>query len=376
MNLQSHSRSAVLRRAASMLLALSCLASGVAVAESPATSHTITVVASTVPENGDVNPYGIFVVPDTVGNLVKGNLLISNFNAASNLQGTGTTIMQISPGGTVNQFAQIKASSLPGTCTGGVGLTTALVVLRSGWVIVGSLPTADGTAATAQAGCLLVLDSMGNVSETIYGTLINGPWDMAVLDHSTINGGGTAALFVTNVLNGTVAAGGSVVHQGTVVRVDLTLSKSSLPFVEAETVIGSGFAERTDPAALVIGPTGVALSPDGFLLYVADSLNNRIVAIPDPISRPTTAHTGITITKGGSLNDPLGLTVGPNGDILTANGDDGYMVQTTPDGLQVAKTLLDSSGSPPGSGALFGLVAVGQSVYYVDDASNTLNLFQ
>jgi hypothetical protein len=377
MHLQRHPRSPALVRVASMVLALSCLASGVAAAESPAalSPHTITVVASTVPANGDINPYGIFVVPRTVGNLVKGNLLISNFNAVSNQQGTGTTIMQISPGGTVSQFAQIDASSLPGTCTGGVGLTTALVALRGGWVIVGSLPTANGTSATAQAGCLLVLDPWGNVSETIYGTLINGPWDMAVLDHSTVNGGGTAALFVTNVLNGTLAAGGSVVNQGTVVRVDLTLSKSAPPFVEAMTVIGSGLAERTDPAALVIGPTGVALSPDGFSLYVADSLNNRIAAIPYPISRQTTARTGITITKGGSLNDPLGLTVAPNGDILTTNGNDGYMVQTTPDGLQVAKTLLDSSGSPPGSGALFGLVTVGQSVYYVDDATNTLNLF-
>ena len=375
MNLQCHTRNLDLVRVASMVLALACLASGVAVAESPAAAETITVVASTVPANGDVNPYGIFVVPDTVGNLVKGNLLISNFNASSNLQGTGTTIMQISPGGTVSQFAQIDAASLPGTCTGGVGLTTALAVLRAGWVIVGSLPPADGTSATAQAGCLLVLDSMGNVSETIYGTLINGPWDMAVLDHSNVSGGGTASLFVTNVLNGTVAAGGSVVNQGTVVRVDLTLSKTATPFVEAMTVIGPGFAERTDPAALVIGPTGVGLSPDGFSLYVADSVNNRIAAISFPITRQTTAHTGKTITKGGSLNDPLGLAVAPNGDILTANGDDGYMVQTTPDGLQVAKTLLDNSGSPPGSGALFGLVTAGQSVYYVDDASNTLNLF-
>jgi hypothetical protein len=357
--------------------ALLCLVASVATAEMPANRppHTITVIASTVPANGDINPYGIFVVPNTIGNLVKGNLLISNFNAASNEQGTGTTIMQISPTGTVSQFAQIDASHLPGTCTGGVGLTTALVALRAGWVIVGSLPTTDGTAATAQAGCLLVLDSMGNVWETIYGTLINGPWDMAVLDHSSVNGGGSAALFVTNVLNGTVAAGGSVVNQGTVVRVDLTLSKSSAPFVEAMTVIGSGFAERTDPAALVIGPTGVGLSRDGFSLYVADSLNNRIAEIPYPIIRQTTARTGKTITKGGSLNDPLGLTVAPNGDILTANGDDGYMVQTTPDGLQVSKALLDSSGDPPGAGALFGLVTVGQSVYYVDDATNTLNLF-
>jgi hypothetical protein len=87
MNLQRQPRNLVLVRVASMVLALSCLASGVAVAESPAASETITVVASTVPANGDVNPYGIFVVPDTVGNLVKGNLLISNFNASSNLQG-------------------------------------------------------------------------------------------------------------------------------------------------------------------------------------------------------------------------------------------------------------------------------------------------
>lgn len=362
---------------ATTVLALSWLAPSAATAESPASSseHTISTIASTVPANGDINPYGIFAVPNTVGKLVRGDLLISNFNAVSNEQGTGTTIVQISPGGRVSQFAQIDASSLPGTCTGGIGLTTALVVLRSGWVIVGSLPTADGTSATAQAGCLLVLDASGNVSETIYGTLINGPWDMAVFDQSNDNGGGTAALFVTNVLNGTVAAGGTVVHQGTVVRIDLTLSKSASPFVEGMTVIGSGFAERTDPAALVIGPTGVALSPDGFSLYVADSLNNRIAAIPFPMWRQTTAHTGITITRGGSLNDPLGLTVAPNGDILTANGDDGYMVQTTPDGLQVAKTLLDSSGSPPGNGALFGLVTVGQNVYYVDDASNTLNLF-
>src|ERR1022692_4738685 len=280
MNLQRHSRSAVLR-AVSMVLALSWFASGVAVAESPAalSSHTITVVASTVPANGDINPYGIFVVPSTVGSLAKGNLLISNFNAASNQQGTGTTIMQISPSGNVSQFAQINGSSLPGTCTGGVGLTTALGALRAGWVIVGSLPTTDGTSATAQAGCLLVLDPMGSVVETIYGTLINGPWDMAVLDHSNGNGSGTASLFVTNVLNGTVAGGGSVVNQGTGGRVDLTLSKSAPPFVEAMTVIGSGFAERTDPAALVIGPTGVGLSKDGFSLYVADSVNNRIAAI-------------------------------------------------------------------------------------------------
>lgn len=352
------------------VLTILCLSSAVALAQS------ITTIASTVPGNGDVNPYGIVVVPHTVGKLVEGNLLISNFNASSNFQGTGTTIVQITPAGQRSLFARIDANHLPGTCTGGVGLTTALAVLRSGWVVVGSLPTTDGTSATAQAGCLLVLNATGKVVETIYGTLINGPWDMTALDHSNVSGGGSASLFVTNVLNGTVAAHGKVVQEGTVVRVDLTLSAGNAPFVEAMTVIGSGFSERTDPAALVIGPTGVGLSKDGFSLYVADSLNNRITAIPFPLTRQSSAHTGTTITKGGALNDPLGLTVAGNGDILAANGDDGFMVQITPDGLQVSKTLLDSSGNPPGAGALFGLVTVGPNVYYVDDATNTLNLFQ
>jgi hypothetical protein len=303
--------------------------------------------------------------------LVQGNILVSNFNNSSNLQGTGTTIVQISPNGKTSLFAQIDANSLPGPCPGGIGLTTALVVLRSGWVIVGSLPTSDGTAATAQAGCLLVLDNHGNVVETFYGSLINGPWDMTAWD-----AGDFADLFVTNVLNGTVAAGGAVVHQGTVVRLALNLPSDSMPALQSITVIGSGFSERTDPAALVIGPTGVALDGDADTLYVADSLNNRIAAIRHPVFRDTSAGTGKTISRGGSLNDPLGLTVSRRGNILTVNGNDGFLVETTPDGEQIRKALLDNTGTPPGAGALFGLIDVsGMGIFYVDDASNTLNLF-
>jgi hypothetical protein len=333
---------------------------------------SISVVASTVPANGDVNPYGLVRVPASVGSLVQGNLLVSNFNSSANLQGTGTTIVQISPNGTNTLFAQINPNTLPGPCPGGIGLTTALSVLRAGWVIVGSLPTTDGTAATAQAGCLLVLDSNGNVVETFYGSLINGPWDMATFDS-----GSSADLFVTNVLNGTVAAGGSIVHGGTVVRLSLAVSRAAMPSLQSITAIASDFAERTDPAALVIGPTGLGLSRNADTLYVADSLNNRVTAIPDPIFRVTSAGTGATVSQGGDLNDPLGLTVGLDGNILTVNGNNGFLVETTPDGDQINKTLLDSSGNPPGAGALFGLVPVlGQGLYYVDDATNTLNLFK
>jgi hypothetical protein len=332
----------------------------------------VSVIASTVPSNGDVNPYGIVRIPRTSGSLVRGNLLVSNFNNSSNQQGTGTTLVQITPDGTPSLFAQIDASTLPGPCPGGVGLTTALTVLQTGWVIVGSLPTTAGSSATAQAGCLLVLDHNGNVVETFYGSLINGPWDMATLD-----GGNFVDLFVTNVLNGTVAAGGKVVHGGTVVRLSLTITGGQAPFLESMTVIGSGMSEETNASALVIGPTGLALNPSATLLYVADTLNNRITAIPDPLFRITSAGIGATVTQGGAVSGPLGLTVAPNGNILAVNGNNGLLVEINPNGEQVRTAQLDNVGAPPGAGALFGLVDVsGSGIYYVDDNSNTLNLFQ
>lgn len=338
---------------------------------SAAFAANIKVIASTVPSNGDVNPYGLAVIPATVGTLTRGNLLVSNFNNAANLQGTGTTIVQISPDGTMSLFAQIDAANLPGPCPGGVGLTTALAVLKTGWVVVGSLPTTDGTSATAKAGCLLVLDSNGNVVETFSGHGINGPWDMTASD-----GGSTASLFVTNVLNATVAGGGNVVNRGTVLRLNLTISKGSNPVLSSTTTVGSGFSEKTDPAALVIGPTGVHLASDGATLYVADTVNNRIASISNAMQRTSSAGTGTTVTSGGVLNDPLGLTISSTGNIITANGADGFMLLTSPSGQQLGKSLLDSSGNPPGSGALFGVAFVnGVGLYYVDDATNTLNLF-
>jgi hypothetical protein len=332
-------------------------------------SRSIVTIASTVPSNGDLNPYGVAVVPASIGNLVQGHILVSNFNNSANLQGTGTTIVDIAPNGDTSLFAWIDASTLPGQCPGGVGLTTALVVLRAGWVIVGSLPTTDGMSDTAQAGCLIVLNNAGAVVETISNNLINGPWDMTALDM-----GATADLFVTNVLNGTVAANGSLVDEGTVVRVNLAFPSTVKPVVVSMTTIGSGFPERTDPAALVIGPTGVGLASDG-TLYVADSLDNRIAAIAGAASATSTAGIGVTVFQGPHLNDPLGLTINPgNGDILTVNGNNGLLVETTAGGAQAATKLLDESGTPPGNGALFGLAPAPQGLYFVDDATNTLNL--
>ena len=344
---------------------------------------TVTTIASTVPPNGDVNPYGVAVVGHSQGKLVRGNILVSNFNNSANQQGTGTTIVSISPSGKTSVFAQISAKGLPGACPGGIGLTTALSILNGGWVVVGSLPTTKGDPGTSKAGCLLVLNSWGKVVETFSGHGINGPWDM-----TAVNFGKVAELFVTNVLNGTVAAAkaagidptmtaGPTVNRGTVLRLVVTTpSGYRAPRLLAVDVIGSGFGEHTDPAALVVGPTGVGIGRDG-TLYVADTVGNRITAIRHALWRVRSAGTGRTVTAGGFLNGPLGLAISPGGNILTVNSGDGNLVVTTPGGRQVAHATLDSSGSPPGAGALFGLAVVpgGKGIYFVDDATNTLNLF-
>ena len=327
---------------------------------------TVSTIGSTVPANGDVNPYGIALLPTSVGKLQAGNLLISNFNDKANNQGTGTTIVQVTPAGKMSVFATINPHQLPGPLPGGVGLTTALSVLPGGYVVVGSLPTTNGKSATAKYGGLIVLNSAGKPVSTITGPQIQGPWDMA----STTQGN-VSTLFVSNALNGGAAKGAKVINNSTVLRIRLSTTPGQAPKVLNQTVIANKIPWRDDPAALVIGPTGVDLASNG-TLYVADTLDNRIAAIPNALTRTTPAvDGGTTVSVGGKLKQPLGLTLAPNGDILTTNAGNGSIVETTPSGQQVTTATADTK---TGAGSLFGLVLTPDShgIYYVDDGDNTL----
>jgi sugar lactone lactonase YvrE len=337
---------------------------------------------STIPvhgaEAGDINPYGVAVVPASVGRLHQGAVLVSNFNNSGNQQGTGSTIVQVSPTGEQSLFATISLAPWQ-RCPGGVGLTTALAVFSNGTVVVGSLPTNGpnaGSSAGERAGCLIVLDPAGHVVRTISGAPINGPWDM-----TSAQVGDDGVLFVTNVLNrlSPTAPPTKVVDGGTVVRVVLDLRTYQ---VDSETVIANRLPERNDPNALVVGPTGVGLGFNGSVLYVASTEDNRITAVPAPFQLAGPMFgSGFTVTAGQSLNSPLGLTVAPNGDILTVNGGDGMAVETVPwGGTQITTAQLDNSavpGLPNGNGTLFGIALTpdGKGLYFVDDGTNTLNLF-
>ena len=192
--------------------------------------------------------------------------------------------------------------NLPG-CPGGVGLTTALSVLNDGYVVVGSLPVTEQGADTPEAGCLIVLNSSGVPLEAWAGHGINGPWDMT----SAQLFGPFAELFVTNVLNGTVAAAGNEVDQGSVLRLSVFEPPGRPPLLLATTAVATGFPEELNSSTLVLGPTGVALEPNG-TLYVADTVRSRIAAVPFATSRFIPAlGGGFTVSEGGGSTVHSGL---------------------------------------------------------------------
>ncbi|MEM5331215.1 hypothetical protein VSR34_32225 [Paraburkholderia sp. JHI2823] len=337
-----------------------------------------TTLINTVPDNGDQNPYAIVVAPVSSGTVKQGDVMVDNFNNASNLQGTGSTIVDYRPDTKqMTLFATIPRDLKE--CPGGVGLSTAMTMLKSGWIIVGSTPSNDGTTSTKGAGCLIVLDSNGRIAKTISSPNINDPWgNMAVLDN-----GDHATLFVSNAGFGVGRADGNppVFKQATVLRLDLDIPGGEAPVVKRETVVASGFGAQADKGVFLVGPTGLALSTDNKLLYVSDAIGNRINVIEDPLTRDTSAGVGRQLTADGLLHRPLAMIATPHGHLLVTNALNGQVVEIDP---VAAKQLYarwldtDKAQSPPGNGDLFGIALTpsGDGFYYVEDDVNTLVLAQ
>ncbi|WP_323120596.1 SMP-30/gluconolactonase/LRE family protein [Burkholderia alba] len=374
------SSSPLRRRATHALAAGLALIAAVAAHAEPQgfleTLHRHTTLVNTVPENGDQNPYAIAVAPVSSGTIQQGDVLVDNFNNSTNLQGTGSTIVDYRPSTKqMSVFATIPRDLKD--CPGGIGLSTAMTMLKSGWVIVGSTPSNDGTTGTKGAGCLIVIDNQGKVASTIVSPNINDPWgNMAVVDR-----GGSATLFVSNAGFGVGGADGNppVFKQSTVLRLDLDIPDGKPPVLKQETVVASGLGAQADKGVFLVGPTGLALSGDQKKLYVSDAIGNRIVEIDDPLTRDTSAGVGRQITADGFLRRPLALTTAPNGHLLVTNAQNGQVVEVDPvSGKQLYARWIDTdkAQSPPGNGDLFGIVMnpEGDGFYYVEDDVNTLML--
>jgi hypothetical protein len=315
---------------------------------------------STVPANGDQNPYGVVFVPGNFpvgsGPLHHGDILVSNFNNAKNLQGTGTTIVDISQAGVQSLFFQGKAP---------LGLTTALGTLRAGFIIVGNGPTKDGSSGTAKPGSLLVINNQGRLVQSIADGTIQYPWDMALIDN-----GDSAIAFITNALTGAVT------------RLNFSVSSSGLTLKKSKT-IASGYVHRGDLVSLFVSPTGLVYDPGQDVLYVASTGDNAVYAIGNAAGRQTDDGLGRLIYEDDvHLHGALGMILAPNGHFLVTNNDTinpnpkmpSEIVEFTVDGQFVKEISVD-----PAFGGSFGLAArVGRNfpiLAAVDDNTATIDIW-
>ena len=303
---------------------------------------------STVPSNGDQNPYGVAFVPhdfpnNTGGPLQPGDILVSNFNNSTmngNLQGTGTTIVRIAADGSQSLFFTVPGATLGGP---GTGLTTALAVLRKGFVIVGSMPSSNGAVDPTNPGSLLVIDAKGSLLTMITDPTINGPWDMTVDDR-----GDNPTAFVSNALDGTV------------VRLVLHTTSNGVT-VTKKTVIASGYGHQADSVTFVDAPTGLVYDQNHDVLYVASTVDNAVYAVQNAEKTTGSNGTGsIVYTDATHLHGALGMAMAPNGHFLVTNNDSA-LINSDPNQpseiveFTVAGQFITQLSVDPAQGGSFGL---------------------
>jgi hypothetical protein len=325
----------------------------------------IPVQTSTVATNGDVNPYGVAFVPNGFpkgGKTASGDILVSNFNAASpSGQGTGTTIVSVTPDGAQTTFFQ---------GTPPLGLTTALNALKNGIVIVGNVPASS--MGTPEQGSLIVLDKNGNQlagSPLVDSTFLDGPWDSTIVDNSqgdNSQGGNSVIVFV------------SCVNNGTVTRLELTFSGGAVA-IKSKVTIANGYKHENSSTAFVLGPTGLAYDGKSGTLYVASTDDNAIYAVPNAAKATSAVVKGTLISSDSKhLHGPLGLALAPNGDLISSQGDavnpdpnhQSEIVEFTKSGKFVTQFAVDST-----VGAAFGIAVDAPSEGAVNFAAvnDTLN---
>jgi len=331
------------------------------------------LISSTIPSNADLNPYGVAFVPEGFpegGAVAPGDILVSNFNDTTNTQGTGTTIIKFTPNLNGAVAPAVPPATMPPTPgnaitffkSSQIGLTTALGVLKAGFVLVGNLPTSGGAITT---GSLQVIDRNGNLvggSPIVDSTFLDSPWDLTINDD-----GNSAQIFVSNVVSGTVS------------RLDVAVNSGGVSILR-RTQIAAGYTSMLNNTALILGPTGLAYDANKDVLYVASTADNMIFAISDAGHRKTAVAKGTVFFSDPHLRGPLALAFAPNGNLITANGDavngdpthPSEIVEFTKKGQFVGEFNVDA-----GQGGAFGLATSSFLFNFVavDDNTNSIYAF-
>ena len=313
------------------------------------------VIGSTIdPKLGQLNPYGLTVAPATAGDFTKGDLVVCNFNAKSNVQGTGYTIVALHP----------KPGSKP-------RLVSDSKTLKGCDAL--ALSTGDDIwAAAFSANDNPIISASGKVEGNIKGAPFDRPWGQVFAQNSS-----TAAFYESN------AADGDVVR----IKLGATFTYD---------VIAKGFAVNHGKPGSIFGPSGLTYDPNGDVLYIVDGTNNTVVAFSNVSTIP---KGGIIVEKDGKtfkgpdakdarlvfagspLNGPISATLLPNENLVVGNtgnaSGQNLLVELTPSGKVLDVRNVDKGAA----GALFGIVATGSSdsdtkVYFNDDNDNNLQVLE
>lgn len=314
------------------------------------------VIGSTIdPKFGQLNPYGLTVAPSTAGKFTKGDLAVCNFNAKSNVQGTGFTIVALHP--------------VPGSKPTLVSSDKTLL----GCDALALGPADDIWAAAFQANDNPVLSASGKLEVNIKGKPFNRPFGQVFVQPKK----GNPAFYASNA------------GDGAIIRINLA-SKFTYD------VIATGFAVNHGKPGGILGPSGLAYNPKGDILYVVDGMTNTVVAFSNVSTIPAGgivvqpngktfkgkfASRAHLIFGGTPLNGPISSALFFNGNIVVGNTLDpngkNLLIEISPMGKLLDVLNVDKGAA----GSLFGLVATGSSfanakLYFNDDNDNNLQVLE
>lgn len=314
------------------------------------------VIGSAVdPANGAQNPYGLTVAPVTSGGFKKGDLVVCDFNAKSNVQGTGRSIVALHPLPKSKPAHVSSIKPLKGCDALALGGDDTI------W------------AASMVANDNPVIDPSGGLIQNIKGKPFDQPWGQAFASPK----GGAPAFYETNA------------GDGSVVRINLSS-------VFTYDVIATGFPVNHGKPGTALAPSGLAYDASIDTLYFADGMNDTIVAFKGVSNIPAggikakdngmkfagpSASNARVVFAGKPLNGPISTALLPNGNLIAGNTLD-------PNGknllieISAAGKLLDVRNVDAGAaGALFGIVATGTDasntkIYFNDDNDNNVQVLE
>jgi hypothetical protein len=319
-------------------------------------------VASVIAPGGDRDPFGIAVVPLTMGKLTAGNLLVAEFGDRRGTAGAGTTILQVNPAtGRTSVFFR------GGPVAGPVGV--AINPANDGVWVGDYGRAASGTAAND----LLILPN-GKLKAVYTDATTHGVASLVgVWGQGVSASGGKISFYYGEAGNASTGTGG-----GDVVRLTPhpkgPVNGQPVNATYARIAAGQGETPRGGNAATAAGPQGFAFGADG-TLYETNDADNTLYAIPHAATAQLPVPARI-VYRGHALQSPENVVIDPrNGDLLVVNANDNRLVVITSGGKLVATR--DLAAHQP-AGALFGLAigtnAAGDLVlYYTNSNTSTLH---